>query len=176
MSTETMNIKKLPVPKFDPKELERKPGFIFGRPIETYSYPLNQHDAGVQAMSGNPWWQMQQAMDTTIFTPHIIPDNIARGFVFEAETPKYRDQKGGPDMFGIDWEWVEQVGGSMVRPGKPFLEDIEDWYDKVVAGCGFLGLGRLRQGQQRHLPEAGEFQPDMVPHWVLREADRSHGV
>ena len=132
MSTETMNIKKLPVPKFDPKELDRKPGFIFGRPIETYSYPLNQHDAGVQAMSGNPWWQMKQAMDTTIFTPHIIPDNIARGFVFEAETPKYINQKGGPDMFGIDWEWVEQVGGSMVRPGKPFLEDIEEWYDKVV--------------------------------------------
>ena len=74
---------------------------------------------------------MYQASDTTVFTPHIIPDDIARGFVFEAEFAKY-PEKGGPDMFGVEWEWVEQVGGSMVRPGVPFLEDIEDWYDKIV--------------------------------------------
>ena len=74
---------------------------------------------------------MAQASDTTIFTPHIIPDNVARGFVFEAESAKY-PEKGGKDMFGVDWEWVEQVGGSMVRPGTPYLEDIEDWREKIV--------------------------------------------
>lgn len=120
------------VAKFDPKELEKVPGFIFGRPVEQFSFPLNQHDACTAAFKREPWWQMYQASDTTVFTPHIIPDDIARGFVFEAETPKYMDQKGGPDMFGVEWEWVEQVGGSMVRPGVPFLEDIEEWREKLV--------------------------------------------
>ena len=120
------------VAKFDPKELEKVPGFIFGRPVEQFSFPLNQHDACTAAFKKEPWWQMYQASDTTVFTPHIIPDDIARGFVFEAETPKYIDQKGGPDMFGVEWEWVEQVGGSMVRPGVPFLEDIEEWREKIV--------------------------------------------
>jgi len=120
------------VAKFDPKELDKKPGFIFGRPVEQFSFPLNQHDSCTAAFKREPWWQMYQASDTTVFTPHIIPDDIARGFVFEAETPKYMDQKGGPDMFGIEWEWVEQVGGSMVRPGVPFMEEIDEWREKIV--------------------------------------------
>lgn len=120
------------VAKFDPKELEKKPGFIFGMPVEQFSFPLNQHDYCTAAFKREPWWQMYQATDTTVFTPHIIPDDIARGFVFETETPKYMNQKGGPDMFGIEWEWVEQVGGSMVRPGVPFMEDIEEWREKIV--------------------------------------------
>ena len=120
------------VAKFDPKELEKKPGFIFGRPVEQFSFPLNQHDSCTAAFKREPWWQMYQASDTTVFTPHIIPDDIARGFVFEAETPKYFDKKGGPDMFGIEWEWVEQVGGSMVRPGVPFMEEIDEWREKIV--------------------------------------------
>ena len=120
------------VAKFDPKELDKKPGFIFGRPVEQFSFPLNQHDSCTAAFKREPWWQMYQASDTTVFTPHIIPDDIARGFVFEAETPKFFDKKGGPDMFGIEWEWVEQVGGSMVRPGVPFMEEIEEWREKIV--------------------------------------------
>ena len=34
---------------------------------------------------------------------------------------------GGPDMFGIEWEYVPVAGGSMVRPGTPLLEDANDW-------------------------------------------------
>ena len=120
------------VAKFDPKELEKKPGFVFGRPVELFNCPLNQHDADEAFFKKEAWWQMYQASDTFMFNPHISPDNIARGFVFEAEMGKYMDQKGGPDMFGVEWEWVEQVGGSMVRPGKPYLEDIEDWREKIV--------------------------------------------
>ena len=120
------------VAKFDPKELEKKPGQRFGRPIELFSCPLNQHDADEAFFKKEAWWQMYQASDTVMFNPHIIPDNIARGFVFEAEMGKYMDQKGGPDMFGVEWEWVEQVGGSMVRPGKPYLEEIEEWREKIV--------------------------------------------
>jgi len=43
--------------------------------------------------------------------------------------------RGGPagttDAFGIEWEWIEQAGGSIVRPGDPFLSDANEWYDKI---------------------------------------------
>ncbi|MCQ2452035.1 MAG: methyltransferase, partial [Oscillospiraceae bacterium] len=122
------------VAKFDPKELEMKESVVFGTPIKLPSYPLNQHDAFKALQNGEPWWMLYQASDTTVFNPDIIPDVIARAFVFEASMPKYfhLEMKGGKDMFGIDWEYVEQVGGSMVRPGIPFMEDADEWYDKVV--------------------------------------------
>jgi hypothetical protein len=43
--------------------------------------------------------------------------------------------RGGPegtvDAFGIEWEWVESAGGSIVRPGAPFLADANEWRDKI---------------------------------------------
>ncbi|MBQ1515955.1 MAG: methyltransferase, partial [Lachnospiraceae bacterium] len=95
------------VPKFDPKELTPAPGASFSRPVERFSFPLSQFEANEKAYKGEPWWQMQQAIDTHPFMPDIIPDNIARGFVFEANMAKYapNEMKGGPDMFGIEWEY-----------------------------------------------------------------------
>lgn len=68
------------------------------------------------------------AIDTDEFmlSPKIFPDAIARAFVVDNEGIDPKDF-GGKDMFGIDWVYVEQVGGSMVRPGKPKVEDIEEW-------------------------------------------------
>ncbi|MDR1299045.1 MAG: methyltransferase [Oscillospiraceae bacterium] len=122
------------VGKFDPKELEyvEAPGFG-GFPMKTLSYPLNQHDHGAATFRREPWWQMMQAMDAQIFSPAVVPDNVARAFCFEGAAPRATEDKAiNPDMFGVEWEYIAQVQGSMVRPGKPFLEDIEEWYDKIV--------------------------------------------
>jgi hypothetical protein len=49
----------------------------------------------------------------------------------------YNDQlgRGGPagirDVFGIEWEWVQSAGGSIVRPGVPFLQNANEWKDKI---------------------------------------------
>jgi len=121
------------IPKLDPKELEYKeiPGFG-GRTMKVLNYPLNKHDHGVAMFSRKPWWQGTQATDATIFTPRIIPDNVARGFVFEGAPFNAVEEGGGKDMFGVEWEYIKTVGGSMVRPGHPFLEDISEWREKVV--------------------------------------------
>ena len=121
------------VPKLDPKELEyiESIGFM-GMKTKSLNYPLNKHDHGVATFSREPWWQMYQATDAQIFTPSVIPDNVARGFVFEAKPFNANEQGGGPDMFGVEWEYIKTVGGSMVRPGKPFLEDISEWREKIV--------------------------------------------
>ncbi len=77
-----------------------------------------------------PVWECL-GYENQLFTPGIIPDNVARGLVYEA-TPFDNDtQAGGKDMFGIDWEYIPTVGGSMVRPGNPFLEDMYDWEEMV---------------------------------------------
>lgn len=121
------------IPKFDPKELElvEQPG-AFGRMAKSFSYPLNKHDHGVAMFSRKPWWQGMQAMDAQIFTPRVIPDNVARGFVFEGARFDANTEGGGPDMFGVEWEYIKTVGGSMVRPGHPFLDDISEWREKIV--------------------------------------------
>lgn len=78
----------------------------------------------------NPLW-MPMTTDCKGLTPRVDPDNIARGFVFDGEEPYDVSQYGGPDMFGINWVFVPQVGGSMVRPGAPFMEDVSEWKNLI---------------------------------------------
>lgn len=76
----------------------------------------------------NPLW-IPLRTDEVNFCPRIIPDNVARAFVLEQN--KYEGPVGGKDMFGIDWMYIDTVGGSMVKPGQPALEDISDWKEVI---------------------------------------------
>jgi hypothetical protein len=76
-----------------------------------------------------PFW-MPTDEDTFTIIPRIIPDNVARGYVMDAE-PLALEENGGIDMFGIEWEYVPTVGGSMVKPGNPKVADICDW-EKII--------------------------------------------
>ncbi|MGI6577091.1 MAG: uroporphyrinogen decarboxylase family protein [Eubacteriales bacterium] len=76
-----------------------------------------------------PLW-MPSSNDYFTLIPRIIPDNVARGFVFDADPLDLKDA-GGKDFFGVDWVYVEQVGGSMVRPGNPKIPDINRWEDYI---------------------------------------------
>lgn len=46
------------------------------------------------------------------------PDTVARA-------------KGGADIFGVEWEYIQDVGGAMVRPGSPKVLDISHWEDAI---------------------------------------------
>ena len=124
------------IQKFDPKELELKDVSAFGRTMKDFAYPISKREAVEAAFARKPWWQVTQAVDARMFSPEIIPDNIARALVWEAAGEngprKFADHDINKDMFGVEWEYIAQVGGSMVRPGKPFMEDIEEWYDTIV--------------------------------------------
>lgn len=76
----------------------------------------------------NPLW-IPLRSDEVFFTPRIIPDNIARAFVMESKP--YDGPVGGKDMFGVEWEYIPVAGGSMVRPGKPLLENACGWKSAV---------------------------------------------
>jgi hypothetical protein len=121
------------IPKFDPKELTvvaSVPGFGGAPPTPVYDFPATQREGYAALYAGRPIWQIT-GLEQTLFCPKVNPDNVARAFVFDGSGFNSADG-GGKDMFGIEWEYVAQAGGSMVRPGKPFMEDANEWREKLV--------------------------------------------
>jgi len=116
---------------YNPEELEKavdtvdfrgNPTVVFPKPcseIENYMATFKDHA---------PIW-MVTGMGAGMFAPKVIPDNIARAFVFEAERIP---PSGGKDMFGIDWVYEPTVGGSIEDPNQPILfDDANDWEGKI---------------------------------------------
>lgn len=120
------------IPKFDEKELvvQRQFPDFFGFSISTYSYPISMREAVRALLRREPCW-MLNGMYQSLFSPKLNPDNIARGQIFEQEKMEIADF-GGKDMFGVEWEYIEQVGGSMVRPGQPMFTDANDILGSLV--------------------------------------------
>ena len=120
---------------FDPKELnivDRAMNFrrnAPGKPV--FDFPVTAREALLSLYRKGQGVWTPYGVETAVFCPSIIPDNIARGFVFEAE--KWPDPyTTHDDMFGINWTFVPQVGGSMETPGFPHLfEDVNEWKEKL---------------------------------------------
>ena len=107
------------------KDLGRRVKRIYDRPIsdaENMSRTYRQRE---------PVW-MPSPMDTLNIDPICIPDNIARGMVSGAEHIDNATQAGGPDMYGIQWEYSMEARGSMVRPGTEVLDDANDWKEIIT--------------------------------------------
>lgn len=121
------------IPAFDQKELKVVGRHkTMGTTVPLFDFPISQRDAYISLMRDKkPVWQIV-GTETKMFIPRIIPDNKARALVFEEKPFDALKDGGGKDMFGVDWEYVPIAGGSMVRPGNPFITDMNDWYDKVV--------------------------------------------
>jgi hypothetical protein len=122
------------IPKFDPKEMEvvrETLGTPYMPSVKVYNYPVAPKEAFAAMFRREAYWQIIGA-ESRIFAPTLIPDNIARAFTYEQQAFDPLTEGGGKDMFGIDWEYIAQVGGSMVRPGKPFLSDANEWREKLV--------------------------------------------
>lgn len=121
-------------PKFDEKELVvtgEIPGFFPRMPsTPLYDFPVSRKEAYIATMRKKPIWQLT-TVEVANIIPSLVPDNVARAFVFETN-PLKREDFGGTDMFGIEWVYVDVAGGSMVKPGNPFLKDANEWYDKLV--------------------------------------------
>lgn len=77
-----------------------------------------------------PLW-MPHSNEVLLFLPNCVPDNWVRGMV-TAMKPVTIDMFGGKDMFSVEWEYVPEVRGSMVRPGDPYVGDLDHWEDYVI--------------------------------------------
>ena len=94
--------------------------------VPTYTYPVSMKEAYKAAINKESIW-LPTDLETSVFTPRVVPDNIARGFVIEKNMMP-EEEYGGLDMFGVDWVYVPMVGGSMEKPGDPRpFSDANDW-------------------------------------------------
>ncbi len=95
------------------------------------NYPVTPAENMLALFEGkNPVW-FPMTTDSMSLCTRIDPDNISRAFVIDGDIPYNRDLYGGPDMFGIEWVFVPVAGGSMVKPGKPAMEDANDWKEII---------------------------------------------
>ena len=121
---------------FDPKELVANgeyPPFLPGRPGSIkYSYPIAPRDnyTALYRKDDMPLW-IPLGSDRRTFAPRLDADNIVRGMVADSTPLTPEELVGGKDKHGIEWVYVPLVGGSMVKPGSPTLEDANDW-EKIV--------------------------------------------
>lgn len=125
-------MEKIPFSEDELKIVDEIPGFFPGMPgTPVYNFPITPREAYIRLLKRDPIWQTT-FVETKFFNPSVIPDNVARAFVFEA-VPLARENYGGKDMFGIEWEYVEVANGSMVKPGSPLLNDANEWEEKIVS-------------------------------------------
>jgi len=118
---------------FDPAEIENAKETVgmMGRIMRKYATPVTPKENYKMVYRREvPHW-LPQMSDITMMTPRIDPDNVARAFVFEANPLSDEEKVGGVDKFGVEWVYVPVAQGSMVKPGNPLLEDVNDWKEKV---------------------------------------------
>ncbi|MCL2632352.1 MAG: methyltransferase, partial [Coriobacteriia bacterium] len=141
---------------FDKKEVENFtliPATFPGWPdAKVFDYPISPKENYRMVYERKiPVW-LPNRNDSRMITPRIDNDNLARVFAFEAQPLTDEDREGNvprPDKFGIPWVYVEQVGGSMVEPGNPTLEDANDWQDVInfpdVASWDWAGSAEINK-------------------------------
>lgn len=136
----------LPRVPFDPSELEVQGQFPPCPPIHNgapiLNTPITPRENFMALRDGKkPLW-VPMNTDEAIYHPGFLADNAAR-------------RAGGKDYFGVEWVYVPQVGGSMVRPGKPFMEDANDW-EKLLKFPNIRDYdwdAANRPGKDQYVPE-----------------------
>ena len=122
---------------FSEKEFEVKGMFLnttrsFGVPREIWNFPITVAENLKAAISGKDYMYMPTVGDIVNIESRVNLDHIARAEVMDLGPEQTLEEKGGPDLFGIQWVFVPQVGGSMEDPSIPhLLTDANEWYDKV---------------------------------------------
>ncbi len=110
------------------KEIKHLKTNLLQQDIPVYSYPVTPREGVLAQYRHRPIW-VPYNVERQMVVPRMIPDNVARGSA--SDVPLKLEEKGGPDMFGVVWEFIPQVGGSMVRPGAPLLASVDEWEEKV---------------------------------------------
>ena len=120
------------VPKFDPKELKVVGEKLnrFGVPLQLFDFPCTPREAYRALYERKAVWQVT-GLEYQMFAPRVNPDNVARAMVVDG-SPFTEPPHTAKDMFGLDWEYVPTVGGSIIHPGNPLFEDANDWEKKIV--------------------------------------------
>ena len=125
------------IPAFSEKELNISGNFTLcpgWPPVPRRDYPISPRENLNMALrrEGAAWFP-SFTTDILQFNSRVIPDCVARGEVRDLGPAMSIEEKGGPDMFGIPWVFIPEVGGSMEDPKAPHLfDDVNDWESAVT--------------------------------------------
>lgn len=117
--------------KFSPAELEVRGQLqgMFGPPMDVYSTPITPRENTLRLYQGKtPMWAPFSMGDNVSIMVDCDPENQARSprpAGVSSDTPI-------GDGYGVEWVYVDVVGGAMVKPGNPICPDIEHWEDYVT--------------------------------------------
>ena len=111
----------IPFVKNELQVIDQVPGFMNSPPTPLWNTPVSpKENMAAMFFDRHPFW---------------CPMPVDSGMM---HTPIYNEQlgRGGPDgtkdVFGIEWEYIPAAGGSIVRPGDPYMEDVNEWKDKII--------------------------------------------
>jgi hypothetical protein len=112
--------RKIPFVKNELDVIDTQPGIFGGPGSPILNTPvLPRENTAAAYFEKKPFW-LPLPSDSTFFLPNLYNDKLGRGMGAD-----------NTDAFGIDWEWIEVTGGSIVRPGEPLLADVNEWKDKI---------------------------------------------
>ena len=99
----------------------------FRHDVLQYNSPITSKENIARCISRKEplWFPMLEELLNLESRTNI--DHIARAEVMDMGDPLPLEEKGGKDLFGIEWVYVPEVMGSMVRPGNPALDDANNW-------------------------------------------------
>jgi len=106
--------------------------YFFGGSTPKKNTPIMPRENFLSALKrdGNAMW-IPTFSDILNVQGRINIDHIARAEVMDLTPLLTEEEKGGPDLFGIEWVFIPSAGGSMVKPGAPTLEDVNDWKEII---------------------------------------------
>lgn len=120
---------------FHEKELQvlgEWPGMGPGAPgTPIFDTPITARENITAFLQGKNSLWMPSFQEFKVFMPSILPENPARGMIKEAKPFPFH-LLGGKDYFGVEWEFMPEHMGSMVRPGNPKVPDINEWEKYVT--------------------------------------------
>ncbi len=101
---------------------------VHTEPIPMRNSPITPKENYKRAVSrkGSALW-FPMVSDTLSVESRTNVDHVARAEIRDLGPVQPLEEKGGKDLFGVEWIFVPVAGGSMVKPGVPMLEDVNDW-------------------------------------------------
>ncbi len=122
--------RKIPFTKTELEVIATTPGFGSRPGFPIRNTPVTPRENMIALYyDKKPFW-MPYFSETRMLGSKIYSTHLGRGLRADVT-----------DVFGIEWEFVESAGGSIVRPGTPLLDDVNNWKEKIkipdISGWGW---------------------------------------
>ena len=106
---------------------EKRPGLrgMPGQELPLPDYPISRKENFLrQARRENPLWVTNSATEMN-FAMHFMLTGAP-----EADFTR-KDRHEFTDWYGVQWIFIPEVGGPMLKPGTQFMDDVTQWEKKV---------------------------------------------